>query len=310
MSMYFGVIGNRDHIKIKGKKLPFWLFLDEQPEGWLCSIYYRRSDVPSDRPRIWDCGAWSYKKHDVPKLGKMEVTPESMLGLYREYAKPGDFIIAPDHMLIPGLGDLNARRNFNRVSAERFFELAIGTQFRPMATVHGETIEERVVRAGELLEVGYDAIALGGLAGQASKKRMAIDVVTTVRREFPDVWLHVLGLSAPSYASMWAAVGVESFDGASHFKQAFNGKFFVSAGPRLVAHTAAKNEEEITAPLCDCKACSTLRKEGVDTRRFGSNEHNMGRAAHNMNQLMRSLKDAMQTSPPLQTTLLQVNRSL
>lgn len=310
MSMYFGVIGNRDHIKIKGEKLPFWLFLDEQPDGWLCSIYYRRRDVPADRPRIWDCGAWSYKEHDVPMLGRMEVTPESILDLYREYARPGDFVIAPDHMLIPGLGDLNARRQFNRASAERFFELAAGTEFRPMATVHGETIEERLARAAELLGVGYDAVALGGLAGQASRKRMITDVVTTVRREFPDVWLHVLGLSSPPYASVWSAIGVESFDGASHFRQAFNGRFFVSEGPKLKSYAAAKNGEGVTAPPCDCRACSELRGEGVDTRSFGSNEHNMGRAAHNMNQLMRSLKSAMQTAPPVQATLLQVNRPL
>jgi tRNA-guanine family transglycosylase len=309
MSKFFGVIGNRDHIKIGGEKWPFWLFLDEQPEGWLCSIFYRRNDVPDDRQRIWDCGAWSYKEHDVPKLGKMEVTPESILALYREYAKPGDFIIAPDHMLIPGLGDLNARREFNRTSAEKFFEIAADTGFRPMATVHGETIEERLARTRELLAVGYDAIALGGLAGQASKKKMIIDVVTTVRREIPpNVWLHVLGLSSPSYVSVWASIGIESFDGASHFRQAFNGKFFISEGPKLVAYQAAKNDEEATAPSCDCRACAELRKEGVDTRRFGSNEHNMGRAAHNMNQLMRSLKNATQTASPVQTTLLHVHQ--
>lgn len=310
MSMFFGVIGNRDHIKIKGEKLPFWLFLDEQPEGWLCSIYYRRRDVPDDRQRIWDCGAWSYKEHDVPMLGKMEVTPESVLELYREYAKPGDFVIAPDHMLIPGLGDLNARREFNRASAEKFFELVGDTQFRPMATVHGETVEERLSRTEELLSAGYEAIALGGLAGQASKKRMVIDVVTTVRREFPDTWLHVLGLSSPNYASVWAAINVESFDGASHFRQAFNGKFYVSDGPKLITYAAAKNGGEITAPYCECRACAELRKEGIDTRSFGSNEHNMGRAAHNMNQLMRSLKSAMLAAPPVQSTFLQLNRPL
>jgi tRNA-guanine family transglycosylase len=179
-----------------------------------------------------------------------------------------------------------------------------------MATVHGETIEERLARTRELPAVGYDAIALGGLAGQASKKKMIIDVVTTVRHEFPDVWLHVLGLSSPSYVSGWASIGIKSFDGASHFRQAFNGKFFISEESRLVAYQAVKNDKEATAPPCDCRACTELRKEGVDTRRFGSNEHNMGRAAHNMNQLMRSLKLAMQAAAPVQTTLLHVRQTL
>jgi tRNA-guanine family transglycosylase len=310
MSKYFGVIGNRDHIKISGEKLPFWQFLDEQPEGWLCSIFYRRNDVPSDRQRIWDCGAWSYKDQDIPKLGSMVVTPESILDLYRQYANPGDFIIAPDHMLIPGMGDLNARREFNRDSAIKFNEIAFETEFRPMATVHGESIDERVTRARELIDVGYDALALGGLAGQASKKRMILDVVTTMRREFPNAWLHVLGLSSPSYATVWSQIGIDSFDGASHFRQAFNGRFFMSEGAKLVGFQAVKNDEEVIAPLCDCKACSALRLEGIDTRRFGSNESNMGRAAHNLNHLMRSLKCAMQVTTPLQTTLIQAHQSI
>lgn len=33
--------------------------------------------------------------------------------------------------------------------------------------------------------------------------------------------------------------------------------------------------------------------DGVDTRSYGSNEHNMGRAAHNQNMLMRAQKVAM-----------------
>jgi len=61
---YFGVIGNRDYIKIKCKKRPYWEFLDEQPDGWLSSLTYRRNDIPNDRPLIMDCGAWSYKHND------------------------------------------------------------------------------------------------------------------------------------------------------------------------------------------------------------------------------------------------------
>jgi queuine/archaeosine tRNA-ribosyltransferase len=130
-------------------------------------------------------------------------------------------------------------------------------------------------------------LALGGLAGQASRKDHCKGVVGAVREAYPDVWLHVLGLSAPSYAREWHRLGVDSFDGASHFKQAFTaGKFYLWDGAELKGYRV----REVTPPECDCRVCVMLRTEGVDTRRYGSNESNMGRAAHNLNHLMRAIE--------------------
>lgn len=289
MTNYFCVIGNRDYIKIKGERRPFWEFLDTQPAGWLCSLAYRRRDLPAG-PTIHDCGAWSYKDAETPRLGRDDVTPAWAAGQYAQIARPGDFAVAPDHMLIPWPGvDIEARRRFNRESALRFIGLC-PAHLRPMAVVHGLNLPERIENARFLIGAGYDALALGGLAGQASKRQMILAVVSAIRREVPGVWLHVLGLSSPAYAAEWQRVGVDSFDGASHFKQAFTaGKFFMEQGGQLTGYQAARPGEPVTAPACDCLACLRLRAEGVDTRSYGSNEHNMGRAAHNLNQLMRAI---------------------
>lgn len=234
---------------------------------------------------------------DVPHLLGRPATPEYVLELYLEHAAPWDFVIAPDHILIPGLGDLHARRKFNRRSAERFFDLAGNTDLQPMATVHGETIEERIKVARRLIELGYRSLALGGLAGQAGRRRHVVEIVRKMRAEFPGVWMHVLGLSAPSFARVWHEIEIDSFDGASHFKQAFTaGKFFLNVGGKLESFNAVRKGEEATAPVCDCKACALLRKDGIDTRRYGSNESNMGRAAHNLNHLIRSLNDIRHSS--------------
>jgi hypothetical protein len=293
MTDYYGVVGNRDDIKLQGQRLPFWHFLDRHPAGWLCSLAYKRDDVPTDRPRIWDCGAWSYKALDTPHLGRAEVTPAWALAQYGRLARAGDTVIAPDHMVIMGV-DLDARRRFNRESAAAFLVLCQGTGLVPMAVAHGTTLDERLATAAELIEMGYEALALGGLAGRTAQRASVIGVVTTVREAFPDIRLHVLGVSAPSFAAVWAAYGVDSFDGASHFKQAFTaGKFFVADGPQLRGFQAARPGEAITAPKCDCRACALLESDDVDTRRYGSNETNMGRAAHNLNQLMQALDVAM-----------------
>ncbi len=287
MTRYYGVIGNRDYIKFQGQRRPFWEFLDRQPDGWLCSLVYRRNDVPVGKPMIWDIGAWSYRAADIPQIGKDEVTPQWAADQYRDLARPGDMVVAPDHMLIPGV-DLDRRRIFNRRSAVEFIQLC-SISFRPMAVVHGVELSERLKYARFLMDLGYRHLALGGLAGRASHKKMILETVRTLRFEYPDIWLHVLGVSAPAYAARWLEIGIDSFDGASHFKQAFTaGKFFMAENGSLVSYKAVRRGEVVTdLPLCDCRACARLQEAGIDTRSYGSNENNMGRAAHNLNQLIK-----------------------
>jgi queuine/archaeosine tRNA-ribosyltransferase len=148
-------------------------------------------------------------------------------------------------------------------------------------------------------------LALGGLAGQASRRASAVAAVAAVREAAPGVWLHVLGLSSPDYFAHWRRLGVESCDGSSHFKQAFAaGVFFRRVGGRLLKHRAARPGEPATAPACDCKACRLLAADGVDTRSYGSNEHNMGRAAHNLNQLIAAQAEAVLAERPVRQRTL------
>ena len=292
MTFYYAVIGNRDHIKIGGVKRPFWNFLDVQPDGFLSSLTYAPKVIPiaeDMRQRmIWDCGAWSYKNEDIPPIDAA-----SALAKYTEFAPGSSMVIAPDHMLVDGV-DHDARRAWNARQAREFLSIC-PDYYRPMATVHGQTIAERVEHARELADLGYQYIALGGMAARAAKKREMIETVATVRAEIPDVWLHVLGLSSPEYFRAWSDLAVESCDGSSHFKQAFTGgAFFTREGVKLKKHVAARPGEEITAPQCECRACVMLRDDGVDTRTYGSNETNMGRAAHNLNMLMAAQRSITQ----------------
>jgi len=293
--MYYGVIGNRDYIKYRGQRRPYWEFLDEQPQGWLTSLAYHRQDLPEQTHMIFDCGAWSYRAEETPRLGKQIVTPSWAYEQYQTTARPGDMLVAPDHMLIEKYGDMDGRRHYNRASAQEFLALC-AERYKPMAVVHGLTLDERLEYARELYDLGYGALALGGLAGRASAKTDNINIVNTIRAALPDVWLHILGLSSPDYAGAWRLAQVESFDGSSHFKQAFTaGTFYTEELGQLHKHTAARTDREtgkimepITAPLCNCRACALLREDEVDTRTYGSNENNMGRAAHNQNMLMRA----------------------
>jgi hypothetical protein len=289
--MYFGVVGNRDYIKRHGERRPFWEYLDQQPDGWLTSLVYRRKDLPEGKPMIYDCGAWSYKDSEIPP-----VTSEQVAVAYAEHAPEGSMVIAPDHMLIEG-SDVEYRRKWNAEQALRFLD-DCPPNMKPMACVHGMDLLERVKHAQWLASMGYTHIAIGGLAARASQKKLVTSWVEAIRGAVPNAWLHVLGLSSPDYMRTWRAFGVQSADGSSHFKQAFTGgAFFTQEGAKLTKHQAARpgnvDDLGIVAPACNCKACATLAEEGVDTRSYGSNEHNMGRAAHNLNMLMRAQSVAM-----------------
>jgi hypothetical protein len=240
---------------------------------------------------IWDCGAWSYRLKDEP-----DYTPQECADLYDDFAPAGSMVIAPDHMLVPGV-DLDRRREINLRNAREFLKVVHKTHL-PMATIHGTTVGERVDAALELRRMGYRHLAVGGVAAQAARKEMVTEVVSTLRAAVPDVHLHVLGLSSPEYAKRWRRIGVDTFDGSSHFKQAFTaGAFYTREGSRLIKHQAARPGNVdctgIVAPACDCLACNLLRGDGIDTRSYGSNETNMGRAAHNMNMLMQAQAEAM-----------------
>jgi hypothetical protein len=288
---YFGVIGNRDYIKYHGEKRPFWEFLDVQPDGWLTSLVYHRKDLPTGRPMIFDCGAWSYRLDDEP-----DIDAQSAFDQYVTTAPAGSMLIAPDHMLIEGV-DLDWRREWNMKQAIDFLHCCSGSGYIPMATVHGMDLAERQKNAWDLMDIGYRHIAMGGLAARASQRSLVVEWVQRVRDVIPGVYLHVLGLTSPNYMRMWNEIGVDSADGSSHFKQAFTaGAFFAQADDKLTKHQAARTGEAITAPECDCTACRMLREDGIDTRTYGSNETNMGRAAHNLNMLMRAQKCALSTS--------------
>ena len=295
MTLYFSVIGNRDYIKLKGEKLPYWHFLDEQPAGWLTSLTYKRKGLPTGKPMIYDCGAWSYKDKEIPP-----VDAYSVADLYLEYALPGTMCIAPDHMLIPGC-DVLGRRIWNKTQAREFLRVC-PEGMTPMATIHGMDDDERVHHALELLDMGYKHLSLGGMAARASQPKIVVEAVEWVRSITDGAWLHVLGLSSPTYLKKWDEFGVDSCDGSSHFKQAFTaGAFFTQEGGALSRHAASRPGEPIPEdmPICSCSACLPLREEGIDTRTYGSNENNMGRAAHNLNMLMRAQKAAVQKTTVL-----------
>lgn len=292
---FFAAIGKTDYIKINGYKRGIWEFLEHQPDGWLCSIAFNQAVIPHHSQILWDCGAYTYRHSDVPMLGKNLVTPHWAIHQYKKRSRSGDIIIAPDSLLLGK--NLETRIRFNYESARQFIELSKKLEGRiAMAVVHGVSIEARIKVALDLYNFGYRAIGIGGLVATASNKQhniKIIKIITKELRQLPEqVWIHVFGLSSPGYARVFNEINITSFDGASHFKEAFTaGSFFLIKGDHLVKYKASKPNENPTVPLCNCLCCQTLRQYGYETRSFGVWQNNLGRAIHNLNQLIIAQKN-------------------
>lgn len=259
LSLYFAAITGRDYIKHNGKKTPFWDLLDNQPSGWLTSIVNIKAGLPSGSLKMFDCGAWTYRDEEIPILKGREVTPEYAYDEYKKHCNAGDFLIAPDHMLLPDK-DNEHRGIINYKNAMRFIEICDPT-YRPVVCIHGITVDDKVANFIRMKKLGYSNFALGGLAARAINRQYCIDSVRRVIEvaEKGD-WVHVLGLSSVYFARAWAAMGVSSFDGASHFLRALTaGYFYKNDGKHLIA---ARPGEKTDIPQCVCKSCRTINDLG------------------------------------------------
>lgn len=331
------VINNRDKLKITrdehGNPLPtprmdrIWKYIEgygtpDGPRGYLTSLAYHNPNsdpLPeTEEGNIYDCGAWSYKNEPYPILKKKDgpLTPESTMRLYEQAGarKGTDIIVSPDMMILDTDSPERAQEKIevSLYFAREMMKLAQG--HRLMAVTHG-TFEQRHYMMEQYLEMGYTHIALGSLAIKSGRDPKfvykCVEDALNYRKQVPELYLHVLGVSSIPWAAKLTKLGVDSFDGSSMYMKAFTGGEYMQYAPHaknlIVKHKIVENSpwsEEL--PMCFCSACTAMREEGWDTRAQGGkpkgedsgrpynggNEANMGRAVHNINMYLRALKSA------------------
>lgn len=289
---FYAVVGNSDYCTIENRKIPIWEMLEYQPTGWLCSLSTHPEVMPPEHyPRIWDCGAYSYKDQDFPTINNKYVDAHYAIYRYKERSNPGDIIVSPDQLLIGN--NINLRRQFNIENATTFIELAAASlpDRVPMATVHGNTLQERIEMALLLYKLGYRAIAIGSLVPSANDYSGTIKIVRAIveaiRNTNVHVHIHVFGLCAPRYARVFYELGL-SFDGSTHARKAFTARtVLMRVQSRLVRYPASPKGRKPIAPQCNCRVCNMLQKHGIDPRYYDiSRANDMARCAHNLNALL------------------------
>jgi len=195
---------------------------------------YLRLPKDSKIETLGDCGAFSYVKMDEPPLPFFSTENVSKV-----YEKLGfDYGVSVDHMAVnfvmeKELGDMRRiRREISKKERLRRIELTISNakefldhhdekkfKFTPIGVVQGINKETYAAGVKELVEYGYDYLALGSLVGYSSKE--IINILSFVRPYLGDAKIHLFGVLRPKEIKSFERLSVVSFDSASYLRKAW-----------------------------------------------------------------------------------------
>jgi hypothetical protein len=189
-----------------------------------------------------DCGAFHYTKMAVPrfKMGGY-VSAKTAFREYQERHLTRGLDIpyllcSPDHIIAPNTDDgvVERRREFTLTSARIFIDLCDDVNnATAVGVVHGRNMKERAEMTRELVEIGYEYIAFGGLVPLSRNQAAVISQLTgsdhlsghlsNVRigensplgiAKSAGVKTHLFGLNSPDWYRWSKRLGVDSFDGS------------------------------------------------------------------------------------------------
>ncbi len=197
---------------------------------------------PEAFPIMGDCGAFSYSKMDAPPISLEDVFQFYQDGRFT-YGVSVDHVIVNKNPLWDRPSrrprDVTFRAEYTYKSAIRFLDLCRERQalFHPIGVVQSWSPRSAAEYARRLVDVGYDYIGLGGLAGRPTRE--LLDTIATVRSRVPThVKVHVFGMTRLDRLEDFHGLGIDSFDSASPMVKAFKDdrhNYFSSHGPHFKA---------------------------------------------------------------------------
>lgn len=187
---------------------------------------FLRFDGPDFRDLmvLGDCGAFAYA--DMPEPAYL---PEEVVEFYLD----AEFThgISPDHVIfecnlanpdVPEQEDGLKRFQITLENARKFIGLVRkeGSPFEPLGAVQGWSPQSMAEASAELVGMGYDYLAIGGLV--PLKVDAIKQVLETIRRKIgPEPKLHLLGFAKADHIHQFTGYGITSFDSTSPLIRAF-----------------------------------------------------------------------------------------
>lgn len=270
--------------------------------------YYR---LPKEYPILGDCGAFQFIQEKQPPYKCKEICDY--------YHKLGfDFGISLDHVIVDydlaydegrelftqvPTDDMKYRYRLTLSNAKRILNLVKrhDMTFKPIGCVQGWSPVSYHNAIKELIDCGYDYIALGGVAKASNE--VIIPILDEIRQTVVNAGakLHVLGVARLNILDEYSKTNVVSCDSASTLMQAFKSN-------KENYHTPEKNYTAIRIPAVYGDMSPKVRKllrpfkdlgdaEGMTKRQaqLGGFEQEALKAVRAYARRRISLKKAMQS---------------
>lgn len=221
---------------------------------------------------MMDSGGFQLFKKNI------KVSPEDILNIYKN-TKP-DIGVILDYPFDP----LKLDNRF-----ERWRETLRNTEFMLnnshdtilMPVIHGYTIDDvkrackeikditnpKIIGIGSLVPLikSMGTARLSRINGSKPEK-LIIDVVTIVRKEFPDAFMHVFGIGSVTTMHLLFYIGVDSVDSVSwRLKAAYGAVQLPGVGDRFVTPSPGRKKLSEYS-LLECCACPICKNKSIEEK--------------------------------------------
>ncbi|MBO8172414.1 MAG: queuine/other tRNA-ribosyltransferase [Bacillaceae bacterium] len=231
--------------------------------------YLRFHNSNSNLELLGDCGAFNYvNEPEPPEM----FNPERVAKLYNDLGF--DYGISTDHLAVRTIKirdkdnnlinkeltkhELRNRIKISLENAEKFLNIHKQKKYKfiPIGSAQGYSPITYRNSVKELVEMGYEYIALGGLA--RSNTREILSVLEKVKNVLKGRKLHLLGILRPKQLSVFEELGVYSFDSASYLRKAW-----LRSGQNYLSHDLDHWYTAIRIPQVDNpKMVESINKSG------------------------------------------------
>lgn len=222
-----------------------------------------------------DCGAFGYIKEEEPPY-----TTDEILNYYHNLGF--NYGVSIDHLIAgpfgePGIRD--KRYDITRKNAEEFLKKYQQGNFgfTPIGVAQGWSPESYAKAVKELIEMGYEYIALGGLA--RAQNREILPILEAIHPYLiPTVRMHLFGVARINSISAFHHLGVTSCDSASPLRQAWLGataNYYTPSDKRYAAIRVPPVDNKgglrvkrlLEAGVADTKTLQKLEKDALGALR-------------------------------------------
>ncbi|MGL4498507.1 MAG: tRNA-guanine transglycosylase DpdA, partial [Planktothrix sp.] len=167
-----------------------------------------------------DCGAFGYVKDEVPRY-----STEEILDYY--HTLKFDYGVSIDHLIFGPFAEPGIREKRYELTLENAQDFINkhhqgNYKFTPIGAVQGWNPTSYSQGVQKTIEMGYDYIALGGLA--RAKTQDIIEILREIQPHLkPNIRMHLFGVGRIEATLAFRHLGVTSFDSASSLRRAWLG---------------------------------------------------------------------------------------